>query len=120
MAGAVPDFLVTDYEPLVPGLMLPDANDRHVLAAAIRCSAQAIVTFNLEDFPVEAVSPFGIEAKHPDDFLLESLDLAPTKFGAILEALHQDWQNPPLSVKEILDALEGRGIVRTVARLRAG
>ena len=51
MNRAVPDSLVTGYEFLIESLELPDSNDRHVLAAAIRSGAQAIVTFNLKDFP---------------------------------------------------------------------
>jgi predicted nucleic acid-binding protein len=44
------DALVTGYEDLIPGLHLPDPNDRHVLAAAIRGRADVIVTANLRDF----------------------------------------------------------------------
>lgn len=51
MIRSVPDCLVTGYEQLIPGLKLPDEKDRHVLAAAIRANAQAIITFNLKDFP---------------------------------------------------------------------
>ena len=36
MNDAVPDCLVKDYEPLMAGLRLPDPDDRHVLAAAVR------------------------------------------------------------------------------------
>ena len=73
----VRDCLVTGYEPLIGGLTLPDQNDRHVLATAIRCGADTIVTFNLKDFPEEALKPYGIEAQHPDEFLNCQLDLAP-------------------------------------------
>ena len=38
------DALVTSYQELIPGLQLPDPNDRHVLAAAIRGQADVIVT----------------------------------------------------------------------------
>ena len=47
----VPDCLITGYEFLIPTLTLPDADDRHVLAAAIHGGAGLIVTFNLNDFP---------------------------------------------------------------------
>src|ERR1035441_10444266 len=43
--------LVEGYEHRIEGLMLPDADDRHVLAAAIHCDARIIVTTNLRDFP---------------------------------------------------------------------
>jgi len=71
------DAMVTDYQHLIPGLQLPDPNDRHVLAAAIRARADVIVTINLRDFPPEVMAPFGIEAQHPDEFILHLLDLAP-------------------------------------------
>jgi hypothetical protein len=64
MNQAVPDCLVTAYESLIDGLGLPDPNDRHVLAAAIRCQAGVIVTYNLRHFPEEALAPYGIEAQH--------------------------------------------------------
>jgi hypothetical protein len=51
MCKAIPDCLVTGYEDLIEGLELPDPDDRHVLAAAIRAGAQTIVTVNLRDFP---------------------------------------------------------------------
>ena len=56
MCEAVPDCLVDAYKPLIDALELPDDKDRHVLAAAIRCGAQAIVTSNLRDFPSEVLA----------------------------------------------------------------
>jgi hypothetical protein len=44
---AIPDGLVTGHETLIAGLTLPDADDRHVLAAAIRCNA-SVIALNLE------------------------------------------------------------------------
>jgi hypothetical protein len=69
MDRAIPDALITDYESLIPALQLPDVDDRHVLAAATRGNIQTIVTFNLKDFPDEALRQFNIEAKHPDAFV---------------------------------------------------
>ena len=77
MDHAIPDARVTGYEALVDGLVLPDADDRHVLAAAIRCHASVIVTFNERDFPAEVLSPFGLEAQHPDAFVENLFDLDP-------------------------------------------
>jgi predicted nucleic acid-binding protein len=68
MNRALRDVLVTGYEGLIEGLNLPDPDDRHVLAAAIRAGAQVIVTMNLDDFPESALAPFSVEALHPDDF----------------------------------------------------
>jgi PIN domain len=56
MNAAVPDCPVEGYEPLIDGLKLPDLDDRHVLAAAIKVGAQLIVTNNLADFPEDALA----------------------------------------------------------------
>ena len=78
MNSAVLDCLVTGFESLEPGLTeLSDSGDRHVLAAAIHCGAQEIVTFNLRDFPDAALRPYGIRAIHPDSFVEHLLDLSP-------------------------------------------
>ena len=80
------DCMVSGYEDLVAGLSLPDLDDRHVLAAAIRGGAEAIVTFDLSHFPREILSKFGIEALHPDDFLERLIDL---NLGIVLAAVRK-------------------------------
>lgn len=50
MNANVRDCVVQGYCDLIDGLELPDPNDRHVLAAAIRVHADVILTFNLEVF----------------------------------------------------------------------
>src|SRR5689334_20717896 len=64
-----------DTNALVEGIELPDPDDRHVLAAAIKGGADAIVTYNLRHFPSAALQPFNIEVQHPDEFLVRLLDL---------------------------------------------
>jgi hypothetical protein len=75
MNKAVRDCLVSGYEPLIEGLKLPDPQDRHVLAAAIKAGAQVIVTRNLRDFPPEDLEPWDIEAKSPDAFVLDQVHI---------------------------------------------
>jgi hypothetical protein len=70
MNSHVRDCLVIGYQDLIPSLTLPDVNDRHVLAAAIVARADVIVTYNLKDFPATILEQYGIEAQHPDEFLL--------------------------------------------------
>ena len=76
MAAAFPDAEVGGYRSLIDGLSC-DPKDRHVLAAAVRADAAAIVTFNVADFPAPSVDPFEIDIIRPDTFLLDQLDLAP-------------------------------------------
>jgi predicted nucleic acid-binding protein len=57
MDAHVRDSLVTGYEPLIPTLTLPDPDDRHVLAAAIRSGADVIVTYNLWRLPTTRPKP---------------------------------------------------------------
>jgi predicted nucleic acid-binding protein len=118
MCEAVPDCLVTGYEHLEEGLDLPDPDDRHVLAAAIRAGAQAIVTFNLRDFPDHVLQRYDVETKHPDEFVLDSIDLAP---GAVVQCVTDQagaLRNPVVLVPELLDTLRRLGLIQSVARLR--
>lgn len=69
MNMALPDANITGYKHLIAGLTLPDPDDCHVLAAAIRAKAEVIVTLNLRDFPPGILASFDIEALHPDDFI---------------------------------------------------
>jgi hypothetical protein len=98
--AAVPDCLVRSYRAIAKGLELPDEDDRHVLAAAIKAGAQVIVTYNVRDFPSETLSEYDIEAQHPDDFILyqkeENLSLVIEK----LRRCRMEFHNPPYSVEE--------------------
>lgn len=51
MNQALPDAMITGFEPLIASIELPDVDDRHVVATAICSNAGIIVTFNLKDFP---------------------------------------------------------------------
>jgi predicted nucleic acid-binding protein len=75
MDRTVPDCLVTGFEELIESLDLPDSQDRHVLAAAIRAQAGVIVTYNIGDFPEDVLDSYGIEAQHPDEFVTHLYDL---------------------------------------------
>ena len=104
----VDDALVTGYEPLIAGLNLPDPDDRHVLATAIKCSANAIVTLNLKDFPPRALAPFGIEAIHPDDFIAYQIDMVPGPSCSAMKKMRQRLKNPEYTAAEFLSALKPR------------
>lgn len=118
MNAAVPDCLVTGYEDLIASLTLPDPDDRHVLAAAIRADAEVIVTFNLKDFPKAVLAGYDMEAQHPDDFLGSLLDAASGAVCGAVKRQREGLRNPPKTAEELLAILESQGLVQTVARLR--
>lgn len=117
MNDSVPNCLVTDYEGLIDTLELPDPDDRHVLAAAIRCQAGVIVSFNLKDFPQEALDPYGLEVQHPDQFVLHQIDLNRGAVAGAVKAQRAALKNPPLTSRELLDKLLQLGMAGTVSEL---
>jgi predicted nucleic acid-binding protein len=104
MRVAFPDAEVQGYEALID-TMRCDPKDRHVLAAAVRADAAIIVTFNLKDFPAAALDPFDISAVHPDEFLLDQLDLYPAQVLRALDELSASYERPPMTVDQVLAAL---------------
>ena len=118
MTEAVPDCLVTGYEPLIDGLSLPDPDDRHVLAVAIRSHAQVIVTMNLGDFPTDQLDFYDIEAQSPDEFVLNVVDLAPARIISVLQEQARQLANPPSTIDDLLDRLRAIGLPRSVAAIR--
>lgn len=117
MVEAVPDCLVRGHEPLIDGLKLPDPDDRHVLAAAIKAGAQVVVTAD-KDFTVEALEPWDIEAKSPDDFVLDQIDINDRFIWACVEAIVNSRKRHPVTVEDVLGQLERSGLVRSTAALR--
>ncbi len=101
---------VSGYDHLIETITLPDADDRHVMAAAIHCGATVIVTANLRDFPNDVLSFHGIEAQHPDAFLLSLFNAAPHEVIAALRELRCDLKNPPMTPAALLAAMSRQGL----------
>jgi predicted nucleic acid-binding protein len=106
MSKAIPDSKIEDYERLIPTLNLPDEKDRHVLAAAIRCNADAIVTMNLKDFPQEALDTHGIEALHPDDFVMNQIELSEPDALRAIKAMRLRLKQPTQTAAEFISTIE--------------
>lgn len=120
MCAAVLDCLVFGFEDLEPAISLPDPDDRHVVAAAIKAGASIIVTFNLRDFPEEELARHGVVAMHPDAFALEVLARHPAAVIEVLAMQAADLRNPPHTGLDVLAALERRGLSSLGAAIRAG
>jgi hypothetical protein len=118
MDQAAPDALVTGYQSLIESLELPDRDDRHVLAAAIRCGASVIVTLNLSDCPGHVLANFRIEAQHPDAFVLALLETSPDLVLQAARTHRASLKNPPKTQEEYLAELDGQGLTKSVSVLR--
>lgn len=104
MREAFPEAEVTGYEHLIEGLAA-DPDDRHVLAAAIVGKAQVVVTANLRHFPPEACEPYGVEAQHPDDFLVNALHIDSELVIGALARQAGAKRNPPITLDRLLERL---------------
>lgn len=120
MRDAIPDWEVDEsaWMPLVRDMKLPDLGDRHVLAAAIAGHADCIVTANLRDFPAESVSSYGIEAIHPDRFIINQWDLDPITGMTAFKRMRARWRNPQATPEDFARALERNGLAVTAQRVR--
>ena len=119
MDSAFPDANVENYEDLIVGIRLPDLDDRHVLASAIKGKADVIVTSNLKDFPKDSLSIYDIEAQSPDEFVSNLIGLDKKKCLKALGNQVKSLKNPPRTKEEVLDTLSNCGIPNSVALLRA-
>jgi len=96
------DAWVLAYEPLL-SILTNDPKDRHVLAAAVRCGAEVIVTYNRRHFPQSAVEPWGIEVQAPSTFLKHQFELNPE---IVTDKLHAQAENLGRSLSELLKVLK--------------
>ena len=114
----VRDCLVTGYEYLIPNLNLPDAQDRHVLAAAIAVSANIIVSSNIKDFPDRELSQYNIIVQHQDAFLANLIELNSAEVVEAVLTCQQRRKQPPCSVPEYLLKLHNQELPVTVSKLK--
>jgi predicted nucleic acid-binding protein len=118
MNAAVRDCLVVGYEPLIEILDLPDPDDRHVLAAAIKVNAQVIVTRNRKHFPGRKLAPWGIRAKSPDDFVRDTFAIDRQAVWACVQQIVDSRTQRPVTIDDVLDELARDGLVGSAAALR--
>ncbi len=115
---AIGGDLVERYELWMDELVLPDPNDRHVLAAAIHSSAHAIVTFNVADFPSKILTPYAVEALHPDDYIGCIIEVSPKVVCMAEKICRLRLKKPPFTVEEYIKCLAKQQLTATAAFLR--
>lgn len=118
MNMSVRDCLVENFQYLIPALTLPDSNDRHILAAAIHSGSSVIVTYNLKDFPKKILNQHGIEAQHPDEFLINLIDLSSDIVCMAVNHHRLSLKNPPKTIDEYLFTLGKQSLNNFVNKLR--
>lgn len=118
MGEAFEEATVAGWQALERTVSLPDSDDRHVVAAALRGGAQVIVTFNLRDFPQASIAQFGLSAVHPDDFLLDQFDLDPAATLQVIYDQAAHTSNPCLSAKDLVVLLSRAGVPNFADEIR--
>lgn len=89
-------------DELLASVMTNHPKDRHVVATAVKCGAQLIVTYNLRDFPKSALSKWKVEARHPDAFLAGIFHLDP---GDVKRRIAQQAEEIGRTLPELLHPL---------------
>lgn len=110
--------LVDGYDILDPSLQaLPDQNDRHVVAAAVRGNAAAIITDNLKHFPAEVLDGFDIQVVSSDAFIADTIELDHRMASGLIFEMRQRLRNPPLSPEELIATVRARNMPETAGVL---
>jgi len=97
---------------------LPDKNDMHVLAAALKTQAATIVTDNLKDFPEAVLEPLNIEARSSDSFIADTIALDPGRAVAAIRKMRERFKRPEKTPELLLLDMEAAGLTETVDVLR--
>ena len=119
MERAFEDAMVTGFENLEAGFGdLPDAGDRHVLAAAVKTRASIIVTDNLRDFPDAILRPLDLEAKDADAFIADTIDLRVAQAVPALRRMRERLNRPEKTPETLLLDMEKIGLTLTADALR--
>ena len=119
MRETYPEAMVVGFEPRMTDLELPDPGDHHVLAAAIHCGAQYIVTDNLNDFPGDYLESYSMEAIGSDDFLCLIYDQNPVEARKVLLEFQQEHASLGRPIPDFADFLARYGMDDLAIRFRA-
>ncbi|MFJ6618331.1 hypothetical protein ACIQOW_12260 [Kitasatospora sp. NPDC091335] len=78
------------------------------------------MTANLKGFPESCLAEWGIEAKSPDDFVLDLIGLDDRVVYSCVQEIADARRNPPTTFEDVLGILERSGLIEVAAALRAG
>lgn len=97
---------------------LQDADDAHVIAAAIHGAADIIVTDNIKDFPKEMLGQFGIEAMTADEFIADCIDLNKVAAMSAINKMRKRFNNPKYTWLALCEKAEAQELVQTATAMR--
>jgi len=115
---AFPNANVENFEVFISGVNLRDKDDRHVVACAIRCNADLIVTFNIKDFSTKELAKFGIEIQNPDELISNLIDINPKLVHKAISKMVKRLKNPKKTMDEVLTILEKCGLKKSVEKFK--
>jgi hypothetical protein len=119
MEAAFEDAMVTDFDIFLPAAAgLPDPDDAHVVAAAIKTQAAMIVTENLKDFPAATLATLDMEAKSADEFIADTIALDEGRAVAAIRRMRERFEKPQMTAGALLLSMEATGLVEAVNLLR--
>ncbi len=119
MNAAFPYANVESFQDLIASIQLPDKDDRHVVACAIKSNAQLIVTFNVKDFPQELLDSYHLKVQTPDELISNILDINSTIACSAFDKMVKRLKNPEKSKQEVLTALEKCGLTSSIIKLKS-
>ena len=114
---AFPDSNVENFEGLIKNIELPDKDDRHVVACAIRSKADLIVTFNVKDFPYKELSKYDIDIEKPDEFISNLIDVNPELASKAFKKMVKRLKNPIKTKDDVLNTLQNCGLKKSKEKL---
>jgi predicted nucleic acid-binding protein len=115
---AFPDANVEDFENIISSVNLPDKDDRHVVACAIKCNADLIITFNLKDFPKNELSKYDVEIATPDKLSSNLIDINPGLACRAFNKMVNRLRKPNKTKLEVLATLKSCGLQGSVEKLK--
>lgn len=105
---AFPDATAFDFDGLESTLTLPDPDDRHVVAAAVRTECDWLLTYNIRDFPDATLEPFGVSPMTPDDALVLVSSWFRERMAAVVTAQVGALRRSPMTLDEFIERLSAR------------
>lgn len=115
---AFPDANVENFEVFLSGINLRDKDDRHVVACAIKCNADIIVTFNIKDFSTKELAKFGLEIQNPDELISNLIDINPKLARKAFNKMVKRLKNPKKTIDEVLTTLEKCGLRKSIEKFK--